>query len=147
MTATTRLDTTIATPEWDYGLCAQTDPAIFFPEGRGAQITNAVKQAKQVCGRCRIRSGCLQWALDTQQPAGVWGGMDEHERRQALGVEQSQIERCWEQREWIEQQLASGMSKRRVADEMGVSRTTMARCITQFKTERSVAAGIGVSTV
>ena len=28
-----------------------------------------------------VTSDCLQWALDTGQDAGVWGGMSEDERR------------------------------------------------------------------
>jgi WhiB family redox-sensing transcriptional regulator len=145
MTTTTRLGTTNATPDWDSALCAQTDPALFFPEGMGAQITIQVKQAKAICGRCPIRDGCLQWALETRQPVGIWGGMDEKERRQALGTELVQSEVCWEQQGWIEEQLAAGVSQRRVCDELGVSRMTLARCIAQFETERAVtAAGAGV---
>ncbi|MFE1451936.1 WhiB family transcriptional regulator [Streptomyces olivaceoviridis] len=144
MTADTRHATTPATPNWQYALCAQTDPDLFFPTGVGARITIAVKQAKRICGRCPIRSACLAWALDTRQPAGVWGGMDEHERRQALGVVESQIERCWERQEWIEQQLAAGVSQRQVADHLGVSRPTLVRCVARFEKERSAVVSMGV---
>ncbi|MFF9003729.1 WhiB family transcriptional regulator [Streptomyces achromogenes] len=140
MTSTTRLGTTPAAPNWANALCAQTDPEIFFPVGTGALITQAVQQAKGVCGRCPIRSGCLSWALETRQTAGVWGGMDEHERRQVLGDLRSQMERCWEQQEWIEQQLAAGVSQKRLAEQLEVSRATLSRCVDQFEKERAVAA-------
>jgi WhiB family redox-sensing transcriptional regulator len=40
-----------------------------------------VEQAKAVCRRCSVIEDCLQWALDSGQDAGVWGGMSEEERR------------------------------------------------------------------
>ena len=147
MTATTSLATTKATPDWEYALCAQTDPGIFFPTGKGGQITNAVTQAKGVCSRCPIRKACLEWALETAEPAGVWGGMDEHERRQGLGVVESQMDRCWERREWIEERRAAGVSMTRLAKAMGVSVPTMVRCIAQFEQERAVSARKAVTPV
>lgn len=38
------------------------------------------KRAKAVCRRCPIRVACLAWALETREPAGVWGGMTAEER-------------------------------------------------------------------
>jgi len=35
-----------------------------------------------VCRSCPMRSPCLEWSLATFQDAGVWGGLDEEERRQ-----------------------------------------------------------------
>ncbi len=31
--------------------------------------------------RCPVRDECLEWALDTAQTLGVWGGTSENERR------------------------------------------------------------------
>jgi WhiB family redox-sensing transcriptional regulator len=40
------------------------------------------EQAKAVCRRrCPVQEQCLQWALDTGQSIGVWGGTSENERR------------------------------------------------------------------
>ena len=75
------MTTTAVAPDWDAALCAQIDPNLFFPEGMGGQIAVAVKQAKQICAWCPILPDCRQWALDTRQQIGVWGGLDEHERR------------------------------------------------------------------
>ncbi|QLJ06793.1 WhiB family transcriptional regulator (plasmid) [Streptomyces sp. NEAU-sy36] len=135
MTATTSHATTTAAPRWEYALCAQTDPDLFFPEG-GAKISNAVQQAKQVCGRCPIRRACLSWALETRQPAGIWGGMSEKERRVLLGVRLSQTEVCMEHQEWIEKQIAAGVSQQKIADRLGVAKASLYRALIRFEEER-----------
>jgi WhiB family redox-sensing transcriptional regulator len=44
------------------------------------------EDAKQVCNtRCTVREQCLQWALETRQDVGVWGGLTEKERRRLHG--------------------------------------------------------------
>lgn len=63
------------------GLCAQTDPEAFYPETTSAQAANP---AKAICSRCDVRAECLEWALATREPYGVWGGMGERERRKLL---------------------------------------------------------------
>ncbi|THJ67880.1 WhiB family transcriptional regulator [Arthrobacter echini] len=57
-------------------LCAQTDPEAFFPEKGGS-----TRDAKKVCGSCRVRSECLEYALDKDERFGIWGGLSERERR------------------------------------------------------------------
>lgn len=79
-TAAAAPDLALASPDdwaWqDQGLCAQTDPALFFPEqGESA------RDAKRVCAACPVRARCLQWALETGQQHGVLGGTTERERR------------------------------------------------------------------
>jgi WhiB family redox-sensing transcriptional regulator len=67
----------LKTPEWfDDGLCAQTDPEVFFPEKGGS-----TREAKQVCMACPIRVRCAEYALDHDERFGVWGGLSERERR------------------------------------------------------------------
>jgi len=58
-------------------LCAQVDPEIFFP-GKGG----STREAKSVCMACPVRQECLDWAVRTGQPDGVWGGMSVRERRE-----------------------------------------------------------------
>jgi WhiB family redox-sensing transcriptional regulator len=60
----------------DRALCAQTDPEAFFPEKGGS-----TREAKKVCQACDVRTDCLQWAVDTDQRFGIWGGLSERERR------------------------------------------------------------------
>jgi WhiB family transcriptional regulator, redox-sensing transcriptional regulator len=67
----------LAELDWqDKALCAQVDPEIFFPEKGGS-----VRDPKRVCARCEVRPECLDYALDTGQQFGIWGGLSERERR------------------------------------------------------------------
>jgi WhiB family redox-sensing transcriptional regulator len=61
--------------------CLEEDPELFFPIGNTGPALLQIEEAKAVCRRCEVRETCLQWALDTGQDAGVWGGMSEDERR------------------------------------------------------------------
>jgi len=57
------------------------DPELFFPIGTTGPAALQVEEAKAVCRRCPVVNDCLQWALASGQDAGVWGGLDEDERR------------------------------------------------------------------
>ncbi|MGH8867545.1 MAG: WhiB family transcriptional regulator [Actinomycetes bacterium] len=61
--------------------CRDEDPELFFPIGNTGPALLQIDEAKTVCQRCTETSSCLQWALDTGQDAGVWGGLSEDERR------------------------------------------------------------------
>ena len=61
---------------WFAGLCAQTDPELFFPEKGGS-----TRAAKAVCAGCPVRAECLGYALAHDERFGVWGGTSERERR------------------------------------------------------------------
>ena len=61
--------------------CRTEDPDLFFPIGASGPALLQTEQAKAVCRRCPVREQCLQWALDTGQSIGVWGGTSETERR------------------------------------------------------------------
>lgn len=37
--------------------------------------------AKEVCGECPVKVDCLDYALETNQDSGIWGGTSEEERR------------------------------------------------------------------
>ena len=62
-------------------VCRDTDPELFFPVGTTGQALLQIDQAKRVCGECPVQADCLQYALDTNQDAGIWGGTSEDERR------------------------------------------------------------------
>lgn len=62
-------------------LCQDEDPDLFFPIGNTASTLYQTEEAKAVCRRCPVIENCLQWALETGQDAGVWGGTSEDERR------------------------------------------------------------------
>ncbi len=61
---------------WGDASCVGMDPNIFFPlKGKTA------REAKEICEGCAAQSRCLDWALETDQKYGVWGGASERERR------------------------------------------------------------------
>lgn len=123
--------------DWrDDANCRTTDPDIFFPQGRGGQITEQTEQAKGVCGRCPVREACLDWALATGQPTGVWGGLSEEERRDRARRDQEPILRCLEEQEHIEARRAAGVGMRDLAQELGVPYETLRRALRLFEQER-----------
>ncbi|MEW6155548.1 MAG: WhiB family transcriptional regulator [Actinomycetota bacterium] len=58
--------------------CRDFDTNLFFP-----LTEEGVAEAKAVCATCPVREECLEFALQTRQEDGVWGGLDEAERRRA----------------------------------------------------------------
>ena len=68
--------------EWrDRAACRDSDPSLFFPPGATGIAVEEIASAKAVCGSCAVRAPCLQFALETNQQTGVWGGTSEEERR------------------------------------------------------------------
>jgi WhiB family transcriptional regulator, redox-sensing transcriptional regulator len=63
------------------GACIEEDPELFFPPGTTGPALRQIETAKQVCRRCEVADICLDWALRSGQDAGIWGGLDELERR------------------------------------------------------------------
>ncbi len=62
-------------------ICRDTDPDLFFPVGTTGQALLQIERAKEVCGECPVSSECLEYALETNQDSGIWGGLDEEQRR------------------------------------------------------------------
>lgn len=65
----------------DKAACLDEDPEYFFPIGTTGAALDQTERAKAVCASCEVRPQCLAWAVDTNQDAGVWGGLSEDERR------------------------------------------------------------------
>ena len=63
------------------GACLTADPDLFFPVGSGRPDRARSEQARQVCRGCSARTECLDWAIDVGATDGIWGGLDELERR------------------------------------------------------------------
>jgi WhiB family redox-sensing transcriptional regulator len=61
--------------------CRGEDPEVFFPTGSTGPVWRELDRAIAICADCSVRERCLQWALETGQDAGVWGGLSELERR------------------------------------------------------------------
>jgi hypothetical protein len=64
------------------GVPCEDYPDLFFPEDiANAEIKRlAIKSAKQMCNECPIKMKCFEYALETDQKHGIWGGTLPHER-------------------------------------------------------------------
>ncbi|MFF3505386.1 WhiB family transcriptional regulator [Streptomyces sp. NPDC003247] len=68
--------------DWRHNaVCREEDPELFFPIGNTGLALLQIEEAKAVCRRCPVMEQCLQWALESEQGDGVWGGLSEDERR------------------------------------------------------------------
>jgi WhiB family redox-sensing transcriptional regulator len=63
------------------GSCRHSDPDLFFPVSSTGPAASQVARAKMVCAGCPVQPQCLEFALDSGQDFGVWGGATENERR------------------------------------------------------------------
>ena len=62
-------------------ICRDTDPELFFPVGTTGQALLQIAKAKGVCCQCPVKVECLDFAMETNQDTGIWGGLSEDERR------------------------------------------------------------------
>jgi len=69
------------------GLCRGNHSHLFFPPSaveRKEERERREAKAKAICAVCVVRAECLEFALEIREPYGIWGGLTETERRQAL---------------------------------------------------------------
>lgn len=79
----------MATDQWEHGwqwraACRGEDASIFFAPNTGETTQEKAireRQAKSLCAVCPVRVECLEYAIRTREPHGVWGGLNEAERR------------------------------------------------------------------
>lgn len=67
-----------------HGSCRDADPDLFFPVGTTGPALAQAEDAKYICRRCPVMQQCQAWALDHRVEEGVWGGLDENQRRSLL---------------------------------------------------------------
>src|SRR4051794_41635566 len=76
--------------EWQFGwqfraACRGEDAAMFFApnyfEKRHEKDAREERARVAYCNRCEVREQCLEYALRTREPHGMWGGMNEAQRR------------------------------------------------------------------
>lgn len=71
------------------GRCNGRDDIEWFPDMDAAATDEAAKDlaepAKALCRICPVARQCLEWALETHQEFGVWGGTDEYDRGRKAG--------------------------------------------------------------
>jgi WhiB family transcriptional regulator, redox-sensing transcriptional regulator len=82
----------VATERWEYGwqwraACRGEDSALFFaPNHLETKEERAARdrRAKAICAVCPVRMECLEYSVRTREPHGIWGGLNEMERRRLI---------------------------------------------------------------
>ena len=70
-----------------YGECRGDNAVHFFPPAhfeRKHEKDARESRARALCAACRVRAECLDYALEVREPHGIWGGLNELERRRLL---------------------------------------------------------------
>lgn len=62
-----------------FAACKDADPTMFFGSTREDE-----RAAVAVCNTCTVRDHCLEFALETRERFGIWGGTTERERKRLL---------------------------------------------------------------
>ena len=67
--------------------CRGPQATAFFPPShfeRKDEKEARENRAKAICATCPVRQPCLDYALRIREPHGIWGGLNEVERKQVL---------------------------------------------------------------
>lgn len=56
--------------------CREVDPELFFSVAEKYDAT-----VRAICHRCPLERACGEWAIDSGQRDGLWGGLDPAERK------------------------------------------------------------------
>lgn len=65
--------------------CRGPQAAVFFPPAhveRKDEKLSREARAKAICAECLVRGDCLDYAIRIREPHGIWGGLNELERKQ-----------------------------------------------------------------
>ncbi len=65
-------------------LCKGVRSSLFFPPSTSEKKEEKERResrAKAICGRCRVIAPCRDNALILREPYGIWGGLNESERK------------------------------------------------------------------
>ena len=68
--------------------CRGPQAAVFFPPPqfeRKEEKFERETRAKAICATCSVRKECLEYAIAIREPHGIWGGLNEVERKAHLG--------------------------------------------------------------
>ncbi|MFV2179521.1 WhiB family transcriptional regulator [Actinomadura sp. LOL_016] len=74
----------MSTPDWEWAesaSCRSLDPELFFPVGGEAVYRTRIEAVREVCAACPAERPCLEWALTSGEPHGIWAGTTPDERR------------------------------------------------------------------
>lgn len=67
-------------PFFSQGACLNSDPDLFF-EDADEDADQPNPTVVTICNRCPIQVDCLNWAMETDQRHGSWGGTTPRQRR------------------------------------------------------------------
>jgi WhiB family redox-sensing transcriptional regulator len=77
---------TMSSDAWQLrAACKGPQAAAFFPPAHAERKEEKVareQRAKAICRSCLVRVDCLEYALRIREPHGIWGGLNEVERKQ-----------------------------------------------------------------
>ncbi len=65
--------------------CRGPQAAVFFPPTHAERKEDKAERearAKEICASCTVRGACLEYAIRIREPHGIWGGLNEVERKQ-----------------------------------------------------------------
>jgi len=77
----------IDTPWRVAALCRHDDAVHFFAPNhleRKPEKDEREAQARALCAQCPVHAACLDYALSVGEPHGIWGGLNELQRRRLL---------------------------------------------------------------
>jgi WhiB family transcriptional regulator, redox-sensing transcriptional regulator len=63
--------------------CLSADPELFFPIAQGSVADRHTTSALRVCAGCAVRQQCLEFAMQSGEAHGIWGGTTADERIRA----------------------------------------------------------------
>jgi WhiB family transcriptional regulator, redox-sensing transcriptional regulator len=85
--------------QWrDRASCSRINAVYFFPPGhfeRKPEKDDRENHARELCASCPVRAECLEHALAIGETHGIWGGLNELERRRLrrrLSVEATTVD-------------------------------------------------------
>ena len=117
--------------------CGPDTAELFFPANGG--IT---REARDLCNACPVRAGCLQWAVDNDEPWGVWGGRSQYARnkqnrsgRRDRQPREGQRNRLDTAVKLVRTLAAAGLTTNEIAEETGLARSS----VRKYKTIREAA--------
>jgi len=67
--------------------CRRENATVFFPPPHfemKPEKDEREDKARAVCRSCPVRQACLDYSLSVQEPHGIWGGLNELERRRLI---------------------------------------------------------------
>ena len=67
--------------------CRGPQAEVFFPPSSTERKDERVEReeiAKSICRSCSVRVACLDYALGIREPHGIWGGLNELERKELI---------------------------------------------------------------